>query len=65
MPHAASLADTLKKELGIQPELIRGGGGIFDVKADGRLIYSRHQTGRFPEHEEVLDGFRKLQPDQT
>ena len=31
------------------------GGGIFDVHADGELIFSKHQTGRFPEHSEVLD----------
>jgi selT/selW/selH-like putative selenoprotein len=27
---------------------------VFDVRVDGRLIYSKHQKGRFPEHSEVL-----------
>ena len=36
-------------------ELIEGGGGIFDVKKDGELIYSKHETGRFPEHDEITD----------
>ncbi len=34
-------------------ELIGGGGGVFDVVVDGRLIYSKHQTGRFPEPGEI------------
>jgi len=34
--------------------LIEGGGGIFDVKADGRLVFSKFETGRFPEHDEIL-----------
>jgi selenoprotein W-related protein len=51
---AASLAAAIRKEHDVQVELIRGGGGIFDVKVDGKLIYSKHQAGRFPEHHEVL-----------
>lgn len=35
-------------------KLIPGRGGIFDVEVDGRMIYSKHQTGRFPEHDEVI-----------
>ena len=34
--------------------LIKGGGGEFEVTVDGRLVYSKKQTGRFPEHQEVL-----------
>lgn len=34
-------------------ELIGGGGGVFDVVVDGRLIFSKHQTGRFPEPGEI------------
>ena len=45
----------IKEARGIQPELIEGGRGIFDVKVDGRLIYSKYDTGRFPEVAEVLD----------
>jgi selenoprotein W-related protein len=36
-------------------ELVKGSGGIFDVVVDGRLIYSKHQTGRFPRHDEILN----------
>lgn len=35
-------------------ELIPSGGGAFEVKLDDTLIFSKHQEGRFPEHDEVL-----------
>jgi hypothetical protein len=28
------------------------------VKRDGKLVYSKHQTGRFPEHAEVLKALK-------
>ncbi|MCP4249863.1 MAG: selenoprotein [bacterium] len=55
MPHAAGLAEAIKNEIGVEAKLIEGGGGIFDVKANGDMIYSKDETGRFPEHNEVLD----------
>ena len=33
---------------------IPGDEGIFDVKIDGTLIYSKHEMGRFPESGEVI-----------
>ncbi|MBG00898.1 MAG: hypothetical protein CL470_01355 [Acidimicrobiaceae bacterium] len=33
--------------------LIPGDKGIFDVKVNGNLIYSKHTTGRFPKPEET------------
>ncbi len=33
--------------------LIAGGGGVFDVVVDGRLVFSKHETGRFPDAGEV------------
>jgi selenoprotein W-related protein len=44
----------------MQAELIEGSGGIFDVTADGALVYSKHRTGRFPENAEVLQALRTL-----
>jgi len=38
----------------VKSELIEGSGGIFDVEVDGRLIFSKHETNRFPEHAEIL-----------
>jgi selenoprotein W-related protein len=50
----------LKQELGIDAQLIKGRGGIFDVVADGKLVYSKHATGRFPEEDEVVEAIRSL-----
>ena len=44
----------LVEGLGEKAQLIEGAGGIFDVKVDGKLVYSKHQTGRFPDSGEVL-----------
>jgi selenoprotein W-related protein len=35
--------------------LIAGRGGIFDVEVDGKLIFSKHEVGRFPEDAEILE----------
>lgn len=40
--------------MGVEAELVRGGGGIFDVVADAELIFSKHDAGRFPENDEIL-----------
>jgi predicted Rdx family selenoprotein len=34
--------------------MIEGKGGIFDVRKDGRLVFSKDEQGRFPEADEVL-----------
>jgi selenoprotein W-related protein len=54
------LADRLKEEFDVDSELIKGGGGIFDVKVDGKLVYSKHQTGEFPNHEALVTQIHKL-----
>lgn len=43
-------------------ELIKGGGGIFDVKVDGDLVYSKKQTGQFPDHDELVNSIAKAHP---
>ena len=40
--------------MNVQCELIEGSGGIFDVEVDGEVLFSKHQIGRFPEHDEIL-----------
>ncbi len=49
------MAASIKKKYGVEPELVPGGGGIFDVKRDGKLLFSKHESGRFPEDQEILD----------
>jgi selenoprotein W-related protein len=58
LPKAAGLADEIKKAFKVTPELIEGSGGVFDVHVDGTQIWSKHDVGRFPEHNEVLDKIR-------
>jgi selT/selW/selH-like putative selenoprotein len=31
---------------------------VFDVHVDGRQVWNKHEVGRFPEHDEVLDKIR-------
>jgi selT/selW/selH-like putative selenoprotein len=47
------LAAAIKRKTGTDAELIPGGSGIFDVVADDRLVFSKHDAGRFPEEDEV------------
>ncbi len=39
-------------------KLIPSDGGCFEVKLDGKLIFSKLQTERFPENKEVIDQIR-------
>ena len=42
--------------LGAAPvALVEGHGGIFDVTIDGRLAWSKHACGRFPDDTEIAD----------
>ena len=56
------MAAAISTDLGIETELIRGGKGIFDVVVDGEKIYSKYETGSFPEDEEVLSLLRARAP---
>ena len=42
--------------------LIKGERGVFDVKVDGHLVFSKSQTGRFPMLGEVADEIAALLP---
>jgi selT/selW/selH-like putative selenoprotein len=39
---------------------VAGGGGIFDVEVDGRLVFSKHAAGRFPDTAEVVGAIRRM-----
>jgi predicted Rdx family selenoprotein len=53
------LAARISKEFGIEPELIKGGNGIFDMVADNKLIFSKPRIGRFPDEEKIIKLLRK------
>jgi selenoprotein W-related protein len=48
----------IKQSAAIDVELIESSGGVFEVKKDGRLIFSKRKLGRFPEHQEIIDALR-------
>ena len=54
LPQATRLAARISEMSGIEAELIEGGNGVFDVVADDKLVFSKHQVGRFPDDEEVI-----------
>jgi selenoprotein W-related protein len=43
-----------------ETRLVHGSGGVFDVVVDGRLLYSKAETGRHAEPGEVLRLFSEL-----
>ncbi len=49
------MAAAIKERCNVDSELVKGAGGIFDVAVDGKLIYSKHETGTFPTHDEILE----------
>jgi selenoprotein W-related protein len=48
------LADELRKAFKVKATLIPGSGGAFEVTVDDKLVFSKLQTGRFPEPGEIV-----------
>jgi selT/selW/selH-like putative selenoprotein len=44
----------LEQKYGADVELVPGVAGVFDITVDGKLKFSKKQTGRFPTDDEVL-----------
>ena len=34
-------------------ELVKGGGGVFEVSVNGQAVFSKKSTGRFPAYQEI------------
>ncbi|MBF0279369.1 MAG: Rdx family protein [SAR324 cluster bacterium] len=47
------MAAELKEKYGVEAKLVSSGGGVFEVQADNKLIFSKKQLGRFPEPNEI------------
>ncbi len=61
---AQELLTTFEKELG-EVALIPGAGGIFEVRLEGKSIFSREQQRRFPESKELKQLVRdRIAPDK-
>jgi selenoprotein W-related protein len=48
------LAKAIEEKTGVKAQLKKSGGGVFEVFVDGKKIFSKKETGRFPENEEIL-----------
>jgi selenoprotein W-related protein len=54
---AQELLSTFESELG-EVALVPGKGGIFEIRVNGKLLWSRQVEGRFPEAKEVKQRVR-------
>ena len=54
---AQELLTTFEAELG-EVALVPGTGGIFEIRAEGRVVWSRHERKRFPEIKELKQAVR-------
>lgn len=41
-------------------ELAKGANGVFDVAADGKLVFSKHRDHRYPEPGEIIGALQAL-----
>lgn len=61
---AQELLSTFENELG-GVRLVPASGGAFEVRVDGRLLWSRKREGRFPEIKELKQRLRdEIAPDR-
>jgi selenoprotein W-related protein len=62
---AQELLTTFEGTIG-EVALVPGVGGVFDVRVDGELIFSRQQQRRFPESKELKQLVRdRIAPDKA
>ena len=59
-PQAASLAKAIEKKFGVKPQMVKSGGGAFEVIVDGKKIFSKKESGRFPENDEILKAIGEI-----
>jgi selT/selW/selH-like putative selenoprotein len=52
------LAAEIKQAVDVEPELIKGANGVFDVAVDGALLFSKHRDARFPDAAELIQALR-------
>jgi selenoprotein W-related protein len=54
---AQELLTTFEAEIG-EVALVPGSGGIFEIRAEGQVVWSRHERKRFPEIKELKQAVR-------
>jgi len=56
-PRARAARDLILRKLpSAEVSLRRSKGGVFEIRTDGRLAFSKKATGRFPTDTEILAG---------
>jgi selT/selW/selH-like putative selenoprotein len=55
------LQSAIQDQFGIATQLIEGSGGAFEVRVNGKLVFSKLKQFRFPENEEILDILTTMQ----
>jgi predicted Rdx family selenoprotein len=58
LPKATRVAADIEDEYGITPELIGGGGGIFEVRVDEKVVFTNNNAGGVPPSDWVLTALR-------
>lgn len=53
------MAAVIEQVYGIEPELIGGGGGIFQVCVDGDCVYTNGLAGGVPETHVVMEALKE------
>lgn len=57
---ATGLAAKISEELGIEAVLNKGVAGVFDVIADGTVVFSKLEEQRFPQDTEIIEALKQL-----
>jgi len=58
LPEADRVSVAIQKATGKDVSLIEGGGGIFEVRQDGKLLWEKTEHGVFPSDEEAVALFK-------
>lgn len=58
---AGGLKRDIQQKFGVDPKLRLGGGGVFELRVDGKLLFSAKQASRLPTPTEVLGMIRDAQ----
>ena len=54
------MAATIKQEFKCPVELVPGDNGIFEVSVDGKSIFSKQKSVRFPKGDEIVKALKGL-----
>lgn len=46
--------------MGVEPVMVKGANGVFDVVADGTLVFSKYRDARFPDAREIVEALKAL-----